>query len=302
MPLFAFISGYVFNATAPTWMEVATLLKRKFRRLGIPLVVVSYLFYTASCAVRSNLCLASPLQILFSGYAHFWFLQATLLIMVAVTVGTIAVGSSSRCLTAIALPISVLLFVFGADFPIPFFSIDRAIYLLPYFLLGHALRTWSANQYFVDNPTRWQATLIALVACQILFWSVFYYSVAGDSLTDVHPGSIFGLGLSATSCLFLFLLRLHIPPLAIIGPFSFAIYLFHPFFASASRRLLFATFPGTSTPVLFSVGLLAGVVLPIVLHHVAVRHRIAALLLLGIYGPPTVQPPRQQVPLKEMDR
>lgn len=292
MPLFACISGFFFNAFATSWVDVGSLLARKLRRLGIPLVAVSYLFYATSCVVGTRFCSVSPWQIVVFPYAHFWFLQSTILIMILVAVGTFALRSNSRLLTALALPISAMLVLSGVGFSTNLFSVDGALYLLPFFLLGHTLRAWSAIPYFERNQRQRQIILVIVGVGLILFWSISYQTTVNLSLIDVSARSLIGFSLSAFSCLFLFLLRLPIRPLAIIGPFSFTIYLFHPFFTSASRRLLRTIDPSIPTHLLFIIGLLSGVLFSIALHHIAVRYRLSALLLLGIN---TASPPREHV-------
>lgn len=282
MPLFACISGFFFNTFATSWMDVGSLLARKLRRLGIPLVAVSYLFYATSCVVGTRFCSVSPWQIVVFPYAHFWFLQSTLLVMVLIAVGTFVLRSNSWLLTALALPISAILVLSGVGFSINLFSVNGALYLLPFFLLGQTLRAWSAIPYFTDNPEQRKVALVVLSAVLVFLWLIYYHAIVDRNLIPIHPGSLFGLGLSVLTCLFLFLLRFRIRLLAIIGPFSYTIYLFHPFFTSASRRLLRTIDPSIPTHLLFIIGLLSGVLFPIALHHIAIRYRLSALLLLGI--------------------
>lgn len=101
MPMFAFISGFVFAGYTGGFGAVSGAMAKKSRRLLIPLVAVSTLHYLVQAAAVGQSEL--PLwQIYFLPYAHFWYLQATFLIMAALALTAFGLGGR-RSLSSILL-------------------------------------------------------------------------------------------------------------------------------------------------------------------------------------------------------
>jgi peptidoglycan/LPS O-acetylase OafA/YrhL len=176
------------------------------------------------------------------------------------------------------------------------FCINSAIYLLPCFLIGYTLQVWSVPAFFEAAPRWRRGVLLALVAILVPAYVHLYGMIAAYPDLDEPKRSIFRLFLSTASCSFLFLLRPRLRFLAALGPFSYAIYLFHPFATSASRRTLELMRLDPSPPGLFATGLLLGVLVPVLLQMIAVGQRTTALLLLGIDAAPS---PLALVPQRE---
>jgi hypothetical protein len=86
MPLFTVISGYVY-AIRPVEAGVAgTFLRRKLRRLLIPMVTVGTAFFLLRMLLPTHHPgqLSDIWRIYLYPYAHFWYLQALLLVFVVV--------------------------------------------------------------------------------------------------------------------------------------------------------------------------------------------------------------------------
>jgi hypothetical protein len=66
-----------------------------------------------------------------------------------------------------------------------------------------------------------------------------------------------------------------------IGPYSYAVFLFHLFFTGGSRQLMQHAAGIYDPYVLFAVGMLAGLIGPIVLQRAVLRRPVLAWALLG---------------------
>ncbi|BCP51879.1 hypothetical protein K32_04960 [Kaistia sp. 32K] len=284
MPLFSFLSGYVFSAIVADRAGLGVAITKKFRRLGIPLVVVSTLFYL--CFGLINDGFDEPIwQIYVLPYQHYWYLQATLLIMIGILVGCHLAGDRARGFMTALFPLACALFIAAPVFDPDVFAISSAIYLLPYFLLGQLLRVWSAEQRIRAVPSRRQPLVIGLGLLVALMFALDLAQYEGLNQLNFARQSALGLLFGVSACLFLFLTRLEWRPLERIGAYSYTIYLFHVFFTAALRKAFGIAFPGASSGIFFITALAAGLLLPIGLHQLLIRWRWTALLFLGISRP-----------------
>lgn len=142
MPLFAAIAGLVYAMRPPGQSGLGRFLIGKMRRLAVPGVVATAIFAASANHLGTGFAVDGPVWWPFvSGYAHFWFLQAMLVIFVvwapldALTEGRAlpwAFGGSMGFLVS------------GATIPTEVMSLARVIDLLPYFLAGVGLWRWRA--------------------------------------------------------------------------------------------------------------------------------------------------------------
>lgn len=281
MPLFSFLSGYVFSAFVADRAALGAAIVKKLRRLGIPLVVVSTLFYLCFGFVYGHFSV--PIwQIYILPYEHFWYLQATILMMVGLLVGCYLAGARARLLLTVLLPLSCLVFLAAPQFEPNLFAINSAIYLLPYFLIGLLLRVWSADRRIRAVPRR-RIPLVLLFGLfvAVLFW-LDLANYEGLNQLDFERQSALGLLFGVSTCLALYFSKLDWAPLSFIGGFSYTIYLFHVFFTAGLRKAFDLLAPGIPIGFYFTAALLAGIFLPILLHQLLVRRRWSALLFLGI--------------------
>ncbi|MCX5495975.1 acyltransferase [Kaistia dalseonensis] len=282
MPLFSFLSGYVFSLAVPDLAALNFAIGKKFRRIGIPFVVVSSLFYLLFGLTGGGF--ATPMwQIYLLPYEHYWYLQATLLIMVSLLVGNFVIGDHARAFATVLFPVACAVFIAAWTFdPYDIFALGSALYLLPYFLLGQLLRLWGVESHVGDVETRRRRVLLPLGLLLAALFVLDLMQLEGLATLDFARQSALGLLFGVTACLFLFFLRLRSRVLAAIGVYSYSIYLFHVFFTAALRKLGHVVWPDMPRGLFFTAALIAGISLPILLHKVVIRHRVAALLLLGI--------------------
>lgn len=275
MPLFTAISGYVYALRPVTTSgSVQRFLKGKTYRIAIPMIVVSSLFFLAQSLIPGTN--EKPdhenfFGIFFYGYAHFWFLQAILLIFLGVIVlekAHITKGFAGALLALFASMLIPEIF----EQPIKFFSFYRALDLLPFFLLGLI-------------ACRFPEKLAGIIPLLI--------SIFALALITLHQAYLFGLhnlpnhwidplGLALGLCAIHTLIhyRFNCIPLIFLGKYSFEVYLFHVF-GTAGARILLNRLEIYSTVTVFTVSLAAGLLMPIALKLLAQQHALSDLLLFG---------------------
>ncbi|MDR0958974.1 MAG: acyltransferase [Propionibacteriaceae bacterium] len=282
MPLFTALSGFVY-ALRPVSSKEAfpRFLLGKVRRLLVPLVTVGTVFMVTQALLpgaNSNAPLSRWWTVYVVETAHFWFLQAVFVILIVVALIDL-LGLDDRPVTS-ALWIagtgllSLTVTVYG--FPFYVFSLDRAVELLPFFLVGRALcrhrsrREGDRPFFLVGRALCWfdggtgRAGWVFLATAIVLFLARFADIFLDVDLTALQSG-ILGtlLGLSGIAALICFRQRLTWAPLARLGYFSFAIYLLHVFGVAGSRVALSAL--GVENEVaVFVTGLICGIALPVV--------------------------------------
>jgi peptidoglycan/LPS O-acetylase OafA/YrhL len=276
MPMFAFISGFVFTGYTGAFGAVSSAMAKKSRRLLIPLVAVSTVHYLVQAAAVEQSEL--PLwQIYFLPYAHFWYLQATFLIMATLTLTAFALGGRRALSSIILLLLSAAIFILVPRWEPDVFSGWKAIYLAPFFLAGHLAAAHFAPD---DRLRRWIIAALSLVLA--LQMGVEVTLSTGAVWFDPPWRASMTLATGLTCCFLLLALRPSIPALSYIGEKSYAIFLFHVFFTAGSRIMLAEAWPSAPNGVIFAVGLAAGIAGPIALTPLLMRHRVTALLGLGI--------------------
>jgi len=279
MPLFAFLSGFVY-ALRPISGEARQFIGAKVRRLLVPMLTVGTLF----AVLQSNTPGAN-----FHGHdwallhiqpvAHYWFLESLFLIFMLIVVLEQRRWLGSRASFATVWLASAVLFVID---PLPrAFGLQGAVYLLPFVLLGIGCRRFADE--IEDFPARNSAAaLLCLLAA------------AAWILSAGLPGrnSTIALGLGASGCVLLLHTRLRSRGLAFLGAYSYSIFLFHSIFSAASRVVLTGLF-GAPFELLLISGVLAGLALPVIVELTLKRvgHPIG-FWLLGQKPAPKLTSPR----------
>jgi peptidoglycan/LPS O-acetylase OafA/YrhL len=72
-----------------------------------------------------------------------------------------------------------------------------------------------------------------------------------------------------------------------LGHYSYAIYLFHVFFTAGTREVLSFLAPGLPMPLIWCLSVMAGLIGPVCVQRLLLRHRVSALLGLGRPAPGT---------------
>lgn len=274
MPLFTVISGYVYAIRPVEAGATAAFLRRKLRRLLLPMVVVGSVFFLLRMVLPTNDPgkLTDIWRIYLFPYAHFWYLQALLLVfLVAVVLERLGALGSITGWVASCAGAAALLFFF--PFFVSFFSFQRSLYLLPFFLFGVGLCRF---------PVLLRDGRVAVVALSILVGGLVWQQLAwfGFIADRPPPTSPIGVAVGLAASLLLFRFRTGVGPLVSLGGFAYGIYLLHILGTAGSRIALRKL--GIHHPVLvFGAGLVAGSVVPILIELAARRSYWATMLIFG---------------------
>jgi peptidoglycan/LPS O-acetylase OafA/YrhL len=276
MPLFAFLSGFVYAYRPIAPGHELAFARRKLLRLLVPLLTVSTAFFLAQLVtpgINMPVRLPDIWRIYVLPYQHFWFLQAIIVVFAAtVVLERLRLLSTGRCYLSVML-VAILLQIFG-EFEPDIFSASKAGYLSVFFWLGLGANRF--RQAFSNRLLR-AGVLLAFAAAYAIFVHMLLTN-AGES-TDRR--ALLALVISASAVLGL----LYVFPrnywLARVGGFSFSIYLYHVFFTAGSRIAMHAAGAQRYPALLFTVGVLAGVAGPIAIQLVAHRHAATRRFLLG---------------------
>ncbi|KQX18079.1 MULTISPECIES: acyltransferase family protein [unclassified Sphingomonas] len=274
MPLFAFISGYVYTFKPLDPARPGRFLQGKLRRLALPLLSATTLFYLVALA-RAPMppadAAAGLLHAYFFSYEIYWFLQAMLLIFLLLPLlERFLLGSPRGC--AMAVLVAFLLTV-PAE-PFDFLSINGAAFLAPFFFIGIA-----ARRFIGELTPNWTWLLLAIL---VVAFALHAYNVA---TMPPHMGARRGTWLSLIiGGISPLLLIGHVPRVALlarIGASSFAIFLFHIFFIVAMRMLL-KTLGIESFAIHLIAGLAAAIAGPMLLEALLAKGKVTRRLFLGL--------------------
>ncbi|MCF8211414.1 MAG: acyltransferase [Rhodoferax sp.] len=268
MPLFTFLSGLVYGLR-PFSGNSRAFLTAKARRLLVPMLVVGTLFALLQSLVPGTNASITDWKLLhLQPVAHFWFVEA--LFWVFLAVWALEHWPPIKTLPGFALVLAVACGVYLTVRGWSWLGIEGALYLMPYFLVGLAMSRFSLRQHLVRPWVRAALLLIGLGL-------VLSMGVPTPN-PDRRTVAILLTGIAL--CLLCLSLGLQWRWLSAIGRYSYSIYLFHVFFAAAIR--IAAHRLGVHLTALdFILGLLFGLLGPILLERQLVAHRWPALLLLG---------------------
>lgn len=260
IPLFTALSGYVY-ATRPLREpgQLRRFVGGKARRLLIPLATVGSVFtvvQTLAPGTNTESDLSDWWMLFVYGQWHFWFLQAIMILLIGAGVAN-ALGALSTVRQTLLVTSAAALVAIFVEVPFPFnvFSVNGAIRLAPFFLVGYAVsRFW---------PKRVPARLMLLGGAGVLFCVRAAQIVIGVELPPVIDGALgIALGLVGIATLISFRRELQVRIVAHLGYFSFAIYLLHVFGTAPTRILLERIGVESPAPVLV-LCLMAGLALPV---------------------------------------
>lgn len=277
MPLFTFISGYLFIWIRSTRKDTPAFLRDKVRRLLLPLVSVGIpfsLIQAVAPGVNRDVGITDALISFLVPVNHFWFLQAIFVVF-------FLCHAYARLFPRLLLKWYILLAISCGIYlytdPPAFFSLNGAAYLLPFFVVGCI----AAGTGTVERDRRWLGLIGLLLILVAQTWLAQM-----DPIAVTERRNLRALAVGVLSCILLYRMQGHSRLLVLIGTYSFAIYLFHPLFAVASRLLL-RRIGIEEHLVLVPAGFILAIVGPVVLARFLLSQPLLATLFLGErYAPP----------------
>lgn len=278
MPLFSFISGYVY-AFRPYQGNPQGFIKGKVRRLLLPLLTVGT-FYAIVQALTpgTNASVDNWWLLHIMPVGHFWFLEALFIIFLLIILLEYLKILSTATGFVIVWTVSAVLF-WLADFT-NYFGVRGAVYLMPFFLAGLGCKRFEIVQPSARLLAA--AALVGGLAIVVLFPEQMGKQNALAALASVAIGVSAGVLLLRSGWQF--------RPLAYIGAYSFAIYLLHVFFTAGSRIFLHRM-GVTDIYALLAPGAFAGILGPIVCAQLIGRSDTLNLWLLGSTSRVKTAPP-----------
>ena len=275
MPLFAFLSGYVYSMRPVKFSSLRRFIKGKIRRIIIPLFTVgtsvsliSHFFGTKGVIGISDalLCVIMPVGV-------YWFLGAIFIIfIISAVLDSLNIMNSKK---NIALVIIASLLIRSIDVNITnILSLSGALYLFPFFIFGVLMQ-----RFDIDSVSLKVASTVILLLAAI---HISQYTGTPDSI-GIRNERFFGPIVSICFCYFIFKLKFTSRSLVYIGGFSYSIYLFHILFVTAPRIIiskanLFDTYPVYPSIVL---SIFIGISAPIIFDKIISKRKILSLLFLG---------------------
>lgn len=277
LPLFTALSGFVYGARPLAGSpSLPGFVKGKSRRLLVPLITVGTSFALLQALIpgtNNSWDLTQLWQVYAFGLWHFWFLQAIFVLLVGIGLanafGWLRTGRSIGWTLVVATVLTVCVRVPDAY---AFFSINGVLRLAPYFVLGYGLRVaWSSF-------THRRAVLVAAVVLFCLRAAEIVLDVDLPQLVSAVLGV--ALGGAGIAALILYRERLRLRALALLGYFSFGIYLLHVFGVAPTRILLERIGVGWQAAV-FGLCLTVGIALPVLFEMTLGRVRWLSWAVLG---------------------
>jgi fucose 4-O-acetylase-like acetyltransferase len=273
--LLFFVSGLVVVGSLRR-RGADALARSRFPALLWPMIIWTYVFLGAKLLagpyqnepVRWDVLLTSPIP----GQLHLWFLWALFLMHLALAAIWAVIPERARSAVLIALFVASLA---GATVRLPEGLEEwggMALRFLPFFLLGVLVGVHGV-------PSR-QDRRTSLIAAAVALGS-FLFAPQFRALTGsyVLPSLLVCLGAWFSAAPLLSLPRLT-RVLAYLGASAMAIYVLHTIFSAGIREVLLAAGIAAPAPHLL-IGILAGVILPIVVREACLRIRVARPLALA---------------------
>ncbi len=279
LPLFTVISGWVYANKPVSIDKRSNFVKGKFRRLIIPMLVISTLLFLFRMIIPGTNTTPDirdlPLN-LFQPYDLYWYLYSLFLIFLVITIldTTAFFHRVEGWFLTWVISFGVLFISENFLDPVPnLFSFKGAVYLFPFFLLGigiYRYRVFLLN----DKMTLFLAfVFVSTVIIQQLVW--FGY------LPMQERHSILGMAQGISGVLLLFRLKWNNNLLVWIGGYAYAIFLFHVFFTGGSRIVL--TRLGVDNQfVILVFGVLNAIVFSILAEVIMKRSRFLRYYFLGL--------------------
>lgn len=280
MPIFAFVSGFVLHAAIMGSTQLQKSVWSKSRRLLIPMAAVGALHYMLRSHTGAE---QQPFYtIFFVQYAHFWFLQASFLLNVALLALSYTLGGKSHRAALVLLVTVTPVFIFATRWDPNIFSVYQGLYLAPFFFFGHLFAGYLRDRQFAGKGLLPAWVTVVVAAVFLVTFSCNFILTANLVTIEGPLGNIYRLVVGFPSVLILFLLRPSAKMLVWVGGYTYTIYLFHVMFAATFREILMRSLPQIDPAWLFAPCFVVGLFGPVLLQQVFLKNDVTAMLFLGI--------------------
>lgn len=279
MPLFAFLAGYVYAISDIPKGKYTDFFVKKIYRLGVPLLFASTAFWVISLITGTGFAVPFSMayKVYLFPYAHYWYLQASLLIFLVVAVWDKVDVLKHKASFFWCFVLTLILYGFAHPLPVNIFSISGMIYLFPSFLLG----VWIKRYDFQVSIFAKYLVLILCISLLVFSWLGFAGEWGALPFTLEKEG-IFSLFIGVSACLSFYWFQPANKLMAFIGQYSYSIYLYHVFFTSPTRMIINKTGLDVPSFLLFAISLMLGVLGPIAAEYLIIRRfTILKFLCLG---------------------
>ncbi|WP_337176011.1 acyltransferase [Paludisphaera sp.] len=276
MPLFTAISGFVYSLAPASRDAAGRFVVGKARRILLPFATVltaQFLMRMATPGVNMRPSLSDLPAAYLYGIDQFWFLQSIFAIFLVV--GALDCVGGLRTFPRWAAALLFSLALYRLPIPVPHvFSLNGAVWLLPFFLLGCGVKRFPEKLFHPATLAFAAACLAVGIAAQQAAWFSWL------SVSEIRAWMVPAL-VGLTGNLLLFRYFPVVPALAFVGAHAYTAYLLHVFFTAGSRIALYRA--GIDYhPIIFVVGVAAGVGMPILVEPLIAKSRLLRRAVLGL--------------------
>ena len=260
MPLFSFLSGFIYALRPVAPGAILDFERKKVRRLLVPFLSLTVIIFAMRMVVPNDQAEHFGfVHYLIHPFSHLWFLQALFYVFLVYAVADSLFAGAPRRTAAAIFAVSLALFVSPLR-DVSVLSVGDAAYILPFFSLGVLA---CRNRAWLEANARPLTTLLAVIV-SLFFVYAFRLVLGGGEITKVDPVILM---MSLSSILLLLMVFPRVNWLASIGIYSFSIYLFHTIFAAVAEKV-----SPDSALISLPFGFLAAVLGPVVIEKVITRY------------------------------
>ena len=283
MPLFIFISGWLFQLTClSSDRHYRSVMKRKLSRLGIPFLVFTVVTIGLKLAFPGLMHRQVDTEELLNTFVLFssnplgemWFLITLLILMAAFPIYR-WLDRHSALIWGCCVAVPIALF-FPDDIMV--FQLSKVMGMLPYFIAGLVCCRYGVIERYASNPIFFTVCGSLFILCNVL--QLYPDIIPGRTATIV--GSFLGIGLSISVCSFI--TRLNPATFSSFRRYTFQIFLLGIFFQMAVRYIYGAIghLSPLLYPLLFIISIIAGLYTPVVIAKIVERYFPRLKLPLGL--------------------
>jgi len=283
MPLFMFVSGYLYLATRKP-VKYKNFIWKKFQRLMIPYFFVSIIIITIKLLTEGGLSVQNPVT--YSAFYEMFYLPVAgfflWFVFVLFLIFLIVPFFNTRKHLPILFLLSLVLYILPVPFPKIFCLAQFKVNFL-YFALGCVFYEWINIRRFVDK--------IHFLFVLCLFACIYILKTHIDTVVIkkiVEPcisflGIIFVLNLSKYIEQKMNFMK---NVLLNISMCSFTIYLFHTTFEGFAKAIILKLPLSVMNEFIFvliaSIVISVGIIVPVILHNIIIRYSKFVSFLIGV--------------------